>query len=69
MLLMYTGDDDRVVGDDHVRSFVARAIRRKVSAAEAVDLVRRSAYELVLSPRYVDCHIWRGVPKRPPATQ
>ena len=64
MLLMYTGDDDRVVGDDHVRSFVARAIdRHKVSAAEAVDFVRRSAYELALSPKYVDYHIWRGAPK------
>ena len=60
MLLMYTGDDARVVGDDHVRSFVARAIDRStVSAAEAVDLVRQAAYELILSPRYLDYQIWR----------
>ena len=60
MLLTYTGDDDRVVGDDHVRSFVARAIDRStVSATQAVDLVRQSAYELILSPRYLDHQIWR----------
>ena len=61
MLLMYTGDDDRVVGDDHVRSFVARAIDRStVSAAAAVGLVRRAAYELILSPRVLDHQIWRS---------
>ena len=61
MLLMYTGDDDRVVGDDHVRSFVARAIDRStVSAAKAVGLVRRAAYELILSPRFLDHQIWRS---------
>ena len=66
MLLMYTGADDRVVGDGHVRSFVARTINRHtVSAAEAVDLVRRSAYELALSPRYLDYHIWRGSQEAP----
>ena len=59
MLLTYTGDDDRVVGGDHVRSFVARAIDSTVSAAEAVDLVRQAAHELILSPRYLDYQIWR----------
>ena len=45
---------------DRGRAWDPRAIRRhKVSAAEAKDLVRRSAYELVLSPRYVDYRIWR----------
>ena len=47
MLLMYTGDEDFVLGDVHLRRFVASAIgRRTVSAARAEDLVRRSAYEL-----------------------
>ena len=60
MLLMYTGDDDRVVGDDHVQRFVARAIDRStVSAPEAVGLVRQAAYELILSPRFLDHQIWR----------
>lgn len=60
LLLMYTGDDDFVLGDDHVRKFVADAIRRRtVSAAQAVALVRSAAYELVLSPRFLDREIWK----------
>ena len=60
MLLMYTGDDNRVVGDDHVRSFVERALdRNTVSAVESVRLVRQAAHELILSPRYLDHQIWR----------
>ena len=60
MLLMYAGDDDFVRGDVHIREFVAHAIGRKnVSAATAEDLVRQSAYELILSPRYLDYAIWR----------
>ena len=58
-LLMYTGDDDFVRGDQPVRSFVARALGRKtISTAHAANLVRESAYELVLSPRYLDYQIW-----------
>ena len=60
MLLMYTGDEDFVLGDIHLRRFVASAIgRRAVSAARAEDLVRRSAYELIVSPRLLDHEIWR----------
>ena len=59
MLLTYAGDDLRVVGDHHVRSFVARAIDRgTVSVTEAVDLVRRCAHELILAPRYLGYRIW-----------
>ena len=57
--LMYTGDDDFVRGDAHVRTFVAEATGRSaVSAAQAEDLVRRAAYEFILSPRYLDFAIW-----------
>ena len=60
MFLMFTGDEDFVLGDGHLRRFVASAIgRRAVSAAQAEDLVRQSAYELILSPRFLDCEIWR----------
>ena len=31
---------------------------RMVSAAEAVELVRQAAHELILSPRYLDYQIW-----------
>ena len=72
MLLMYTGDEDFVLGDSHVRRFVASAIGRgAVSADEAEDLVRQGAYELILSPRLLDREIWRygisgtGVAKPP----
>lgn len=59
-LMMYTGDDDFVQGDVHVRTFVARAIgRRAVSADQAVHIVRQSAYEMILSPRYLDHRIWK----------
>ena len=58
--LMYTGDDDFVHGDVHVRTFVADATGRgSVSAAEAEDLVRRSAHELILSSRYLDHELWK----------
>ena len=72
MLLMYTGDEDFVLGDSHVRRFVASAIgRRAISAHEAEGLVRQGAYELILSPRMLDQEIWRygtsgaGVAKPP----
>ena len=72
MLLMYTGGEDFVLGDAHVRRFVASAIgRRTVCAAQAEDLVRQSAYELILSPRFLDREIWQygvsgaGVAKPP----
>ena len=59
MLLMYTGDEDFVRGDVHVRRFVASAIgRRTVSAAQAEELVRGAAYELILSPRFLDRMLW-----------
>ena len=60
LLLMYTGSDDFVWGDGHIRKFVADATgRRRISGAEAERLVRRSAYELIVSPRYLDHEIWR----------
>ena len=60
MFLMYAGNDDYVRGDDYVRQFVADALgRTEVPAAKAERLVRHSAYELVLSPRYLDDQIWR----------
>ena len=60
MLLMYTGTDDFVLGDSYVRRFVANAIgRRTVSSARAAALVRSAAYELVVSPRFLDREIWK----------
>ena len=73
LLLMYTGDDDFVRGDAHVRRFVASAIgRRSVRADRAEALVRAAAHELIVAPRFLDCLIWQhgvsgtGV-ARPPA--
>ena len=72
-LLMYTGDDEFVRGDAHVRKFVASAIgRRSVRSDRAEALVRAAAHELILAPRFLDCLIWQhgvsgtGV-ARPPA--
>ena len=73
LLLMYTGEDDFVRGDTHVRRFVASAIgRRSIPADRAEALVRSAAHELILAPRFLDCLIWQhgvsgaGV-ARPPA--
>ena len=75
MLLMFAGAEDFVLGDAEVRRFVASAVgKRAVSAHEAEALVRAAAYELILSPRFLDHEIWRygmsgaGVakPPRPP---
>ena len=73
LLLMYTGDDDFVRGDTHVRRFVASAIgQRSVRADRAEALVRAAAHELILAPRFLDRLIWQhgvsgaGV-ARPPA--
>ena len=73
LLLMYTGNDDFVRGDTHVRRFVASAIgRRSVPADRAEALVRAAAHELIVAPRFLDCLIWQhgvsgtGV-ARPPA--
>ena len=61
MLLMYTGSDDFVRGDSHIRKFVADAMgRKRISGVGAERLVRWSAYELVVSPRYLDYEIWRS---------
>ena len=58
-LLMYTGGDDFVLGDAHIRDFVARAVGRStISSDGAKTLVRSAAYELVLSPRFLDREIW-----------
>lgn len=65
-LLMYTGADNFVLCDDHLRRFVGRAIGQKsVSADEAIKLVRQCAYELILSPRYLGYQIWRYGVSRP----
>ena len=59
-LLMYTGCDDFVCADGHVRRFVASAIsRRSVSPERAMALVRGAAYELIVSPRFLDYRIWQ----------
>lgn len=73
LLLMYTGGEDFVRGDVHVRRFVASATgRRTVPADRAEALVRATAHELILAPRLLDCLAWEhgitgtGV-ARPPA--
>ena len=59
MLLMYAGEEDFVLGDAHVRRFVTSAIgQRAVSATQAEELVRGAAYELILSPRFLDHLVW-----------
>ena len=59
-LLMYTAGDDFVRGDGHVRAFVGEALgERTVSAARAKHLVRQTAYELILSPRFLYLEIRR----------
>ena len=59
LLLMYAGDDDFVRGDGSVRRFVASALgRRSVPAHVAEELVQRAAYELVLSPRFLNFVLW-----------
>ena len=63
LFLMYAGSDDFVHGDGCVRRFVAGALgRTEISAARAKRLVRSCAYELALSPRYLDDQIWRRRP-------
>ena len=59
-LLMYTGDDDFVRGDVHVRNFVSSALlRRTIPSERAIELVRQCAYELILAPRFLDFEIWK----------
>ena len=59
-LMSHAGADDFVWGDAAVRGFVADALGDEaVSAARSQLLVRRAAYELVLSPRHVDDLLWR----------
>lgn len=58
--LMYTGKDDFVWGGERVRNFVANAVgRASITSVESEELVRRAAYELILSPRFLDREIWR----------
>jgi hypothetical protein len=58
--LVYTGGDDYVRGDVYVRRFVAEATgQASVSKTRARSLVRRTAYELILSPRYLYLEIRR----------
>ena len=72
LLLMFSGDDHFVRGDGAIRMFVASALgRRSVPAIHAEELVRRAAYELILSPRLLDYVLWTysmrggGLPKPP----
>ena len=60
-LLSYAGRDDFVWADGAVRGFVAMALgRATVSAARAAVLLRRAAWELILSPRALDYRIRSG---------
>ena len=68
MFLMHASNDDFVRGDAYVRRFVAHAIDRvSVSGVRAEDLVRQAAYELILSPRFLDNRIWRLERSRRPS--
>ena len=59
-LLMYTGGDDFVLGDTHIRRFVADAVgRNSISQDDTEALVRSAAYELIVSPRFLDREIWQ----------
>ena len=58
-LLLHTADDAFVLGDGSVRDFVARALgQESIGQAQAECLVRKAAYELVLSPKHLDFRIW-----------
>ena len=58
--LMYTGDDHFVRGDVGIRNFVSSALsRRTIPGERAEELVRQSAYELILAPRFLDFEIWK----------
>ena len=60
MFLMYTGGDEFVKGDIHIRAFVAKALNRpQVSAEEAERLVADAARELHMAPRLLDNEIWK----------
>ena len=64
-LLMYCGTDRFVLGDGSVRRFVACATgRTSVAGKEAEALLRYCAYELALSPRYLDYLVHVGVGDR-----
>ena len=59
MFLMYSGNDDFVKGDVHVRRFVADALSvKKASAENAECLVRKAARILDVFPRLLDYKIW-----------
>ena len=59
LLLVFAGDDHFVRGDRAIRTFVASALGRgSVPALYAEELVRRTAYELILSPRLLDYVLW-----------
>ena len=54
-LLMLTGSDGFVLGDESVRRFVAyRTGRASVPGKEAAALLRHCAHDLAVSPRYLD---------------
>ena len=58
--LMYTSGEDFVCADLPLRRFVARALGvEAVPAHRARKLVRGAAHQLILSPRFLDCEIWR----------
>ncbi len=60
MFLTYSGHDEFVKGDVHVRGFVATALHRpQVSAVEAERLVRGAARALGIAPRLLDYEIWK----------
>ena len=51
--------EDYVLCDLHVRSFTARALGAEmISSARTKRLVRAAAYELIVSPRFLDYQIW-----------
>ena len=57
-LLMFTGTDRFVLGDEVVRNFVAHATdRATIGATEAATLLRRCAHEWAVSPRYLDYRV------------
>ena len=60
LLVMFGSGDDFVRGDGAIRLFVASALgRMSVPAVYAAELIRRAAYELVLSPRFLDYVLWQ----------
>lgn len=62
MFLMYSGEENCVKGDVHIRAFVAKALGREkkdVGPGQAERIVIKAAEHLCVTPRSLDYAIWK----------